>query len=67
VCCACVRAHGGSYIYIKSTDVPLLVAIDEPWCDRADVCTGADEQKDDEQQGLEIEKRRLRAFECVSV
>lgn len=44
----------------KRKDTPLLVAIDEPRGDSADVGTGANEQKDNEQERLEIEKRRLR-------
>ena len=52
----------------KQGDVPLLVAIDEPWCDSADVCTSANEQEDDEQKRLEIEKGRLcMGVGCVSV
>ena len=52
----------------KRGDVPLLVAIDEPWCDSADVCASANEQEDDEQKRLEIEKGRLcMGVGCVSV
>jgi hypothetical protein len=38
----------------------LLVAVNEPWRNRADVRAGTDEQEDDEQKGLEIEERGLR-------
>ena len=37
----------------------MLVAIDEPRCDSTNVCTGANEQKDNEKERLEVEKRRL--------
>jgi hypothetical protein len=40
--------------------VPLLVTVNEPRRNRADVRACTDEQEDDEQEGLEIEKRRLR-------
>jgi len=40
--------------------IPLLVTVNEPWCDRADVRAGTDEQEDDEQEGLEVEERGLR-------
>jgi hypothetical protein len=44
----------------RREDTPLLVAIDEPRRDSADVRTGTNEHKDNEQEGLEVEKRRLR-------
>ena len=34
----------------KRGDAPLLVAIDEPWCDSADVRTSTNEQEDNEQK-----------------
>ena len=37
----------------------MLVAIDEPRCDSADVRTSTNEEEDDEQKGLEVEKGRL--------
>jgi hypothetical protein len=40
--------------------VPLLVTVDKPRCNSADVRAGTDEQEDDEQEGLEVEKRGLR-------
>jgi hypothetical protein len=40
--------------------VPLLVTVNEPWRNRADVRACTDEQEDDEQEGLEVEQRRLR-------
>ena len=40
--------------------VPLLVTVNEPRRNRADVRACTDEQEDDEQEGLEIEQRRLR-------
>ena len=43
----------------KREDVPLLVTIDEPRGNSTDVRTGANEQEDNEQERLEIEKRRL--------
>lgn len=36
----------------------MLVSVNESWSYRADVGAGADEQKDDEKQGLEIEQSR---------
>ena len=44
----------------KGEDAPLLVAVDEPRRDSTDVRTGAKKQEDNEQERLEIEKRRLR-------
>lgn len=38
----------------------MLVAIDEPRCDSADVRASTDEQEDDEQKRLEVEKGRHR-------
>jgi hypothetical protein len=60
-----VRALGEkkreSHIAKKSgRHLPLLVTVNEPWRNRADVCACADEQEDDEQEGLEVEQRRLR-------
>jgi hypothetical protein len=43
----------------KREYVPLLVTIDEPRGNSTDVRTGANEQEDNEQERLEIEKRRL--------
>ena len=43
----------------KRGDAPLLVAMNEPRCDSADVCTSANEQENDEQKRLEVEKGRL--------
>jgi hypothetical protein len=40
--------------------VPLLVTVDEPRRNRADVRACTDEQEDDEQEGLKVEQRRLR-------
>jgi hypothetical protein len=40
--------------------VPLLVTVNEPRRHRADVRACTDEQEDDEQEGLEVEQRRLR-------
>ena len=40
--------------------VPLFVTVNEPRRNGADVRACADEQEDDEQEGLEVEKRRLR-------
>ena len=44
----------------KRGDAPLLVAIDESRRDSADVRTSTNEEEDDEQKGLEVEKGRLR-------
>jgi hypothetical protein len=40
--------------------VPLLVTVNEPRRNRADVRACTDEQENDEQEGLEVEQRRLR-------
>jgi hypothetical protein len=40
--------------------VPLLVTVNEPRRNRADVRACTNEQEDDEQEGLEVEQRRLR-------
>lgn len=34
---------------------PLLVSVDESWCDRADISACADHEQDDKQERLEIE------------
>ena len=49
-----------SWIAKKSRrHVPLLVAVNEPRRNCADVRAGTDEQEDDEQEGLEVEERGL--------
>jgi hypothetical protein len=53
--------EGGS-AHDEREDAPLLVAIDEPRCDSADVRAGTDEQEDNEQKRLEIEKGGLRVY-----
>jgi hypothetical protein len=40
--------------------VPLLVTVNEPRRNRADVRACTDEQENDEQEGLKVEQRRLR-------
>jgi len=44
----------------RGRHVPLLVTVNEPRRDRADVRACTNEQEDDEQEGLEVEQRRLR-------
>ena len=53
---------GGRAAHFKKNGrhVPLLVTVNKPRCDSADVRAGTDEQEDDEQEGLEVEKRGLR-------
>lgn len=47
--------------------VPLLVTVNEPRGNGADVRAGTDEKEDDEQEGLEVEERGLRGgFQCMS-
>lgn len=40
-------------------DSPLLIPVNQARRDRAHIRAGADHEKDDEKQGLEVEKRRL--------
>jgi hypothetical protein len=48
--------------------IPLLVTVDEPRGNSADICAGTDEEEDDEQEGLEVEECGLSwGFQCVSV
>ena len=52
----------------KNEETPLLVAMNEPRCDSADVCTSANEQENDEQKRLEVERGRLcMGVGCMSV
>jgi hypothetical protein len=53
------RKRGGLQRQAKE-DVPLLVTVNEPRRNRADVRAGTNEQEDDEQEGLEAEERGLR-------
>ena len=41
---------------------PSLVCVDETWHDCADVCAGAYEEYDDQNEGLEVEQGRLGNF-----
>ena len=38
----------------------MLVAVNGPWHNCVDIRAGTNEQKDDEQEGLEVEERGLR-------
>jgi hypothetical protein len=40
-------------------DSPFSITVDKPWRDTPDVCARTHEQEEDEDEGLEIEERRL--------
>lgn len=42
----------------------MLISVDESWRNGADICACADEEKDDEKEGLEVEKSRLDVGWC---
>jgi hypothetical protein len=46
-------------------NAPSLVCVDEAWHDCADVCAGANEEDDDQKEGLEVEEGRLGEFQNI--
>lgn len=44
---------------LEEFDSPLAVSIDDTGCSPADVCARADQEEEDEEEGLEVEQRGL--------
>lgn len=40
--------------------LPILVSVENAWREVVNICARADEEQDDEEEGLEVEERRLR-------
>lgn len=52
--CACSAREPGQRRG-NMVNAPFFVAVNQPGRDRAHVCASADEQEDDEKEGLEVE------------
>lgn len=54
-----VRAVAARVAVVK-VSVPILVSVENTGSEMVDICARADQKKDHEQEGLEVEERRLR-------